>query len=370
MVDTRHVFVAILAVALAGQYLAFEGKTLAAAQDQTPPAKTAGQNPGTANPDVAEADRLSLEVVKLYQAGKFDEAIPPAKRAIKLREKALGGNHLRVADALTNLAEIYLVKDKAEDAEPLLKRALAIFEKHPESNGFVVGKTLDHLASLRQAKGEFDKAEEFIQRAISVKEKTVGGVNHAEVVYSLTSLADLYVVKKEYAKAEPILQQVIAIKEKAYGKSHEEVGRSLERLACVMYKNNEKAESEKVEARANHILYGEKAKKSEPLVIPPNVFECRIVSNPSPDFPGETGPRARRFSLITAVDVDESGNVIAANMVSGDPTLKRSAEQAALKAKFRPMIVDGRAVRFKGVFVHTFEIQELMILVPGTVRRP
>ena len=371
MVDRRHVFVVILAMVLAG--LAFEicGQIFAAAQDQTPSAKTAEQKPATANPDLAEADSLSLEVLKLYQAGKFDEAITPAKRAIKLREKALGANHLRVADALTNLAEIYLVKYKDEDAEPLFKRALAIYEKNPESNGLVVGKILDHLASLRQAKGEFDKAEEFIQRAISVKEKAVGGVNHAEVVYSMTSLADLYVARKDYAKAEPVLQQVIVIKEKAYGKSHEEVGRSLERLACVMYKNNEKTDSERIEARANHILYSEKAMKSEPLVLTPSAFGCRVISSPRPEFPTAAKGRFSGFAILTTeVEVDESGNVIAAHMISGGPIFKKSTEQAALKAKFRPTIVDGRAVRVKGVLVHTFDVVTSVIMVPGTVGRP
>ena len=42
---------------------------------------------------LAEATQLSLTVVKLYNQGKFDEALPLAKRALALREAALGPDH-------------------------------------------------------------------------------------------------------------------------------------------------------------------------------------------------------------------------------------------------------------------------------------
>lgn len=350
---------------LFGHFMVF-AMVNSAALGQTQPA-AAPQKTEATSPELAEADQLSLELIKLYQARKFDEAIPLAKRALKLREKALGANDLLVAEALTNLAEIYLVKGKSDDGEPLLKRALSIYDKNPGGNGVIVGRTLDHLAALRLTNTDVKKAEELYRRAIAVKEKAVGP-GHAEVIFSMDGLADLYNGQKAYAKASSILQQVVGLKEKAYGKSHAEVGQSLERLACAMYRDNLKAESEKIEARANQILYSEMAKKPEPLALSPAMFECRIVTNPSVQMPSAAARPGANYVMIVAVDVDESGNVIAANMISGEVMLKKPSEQAARNAKFRPAVVNGRPVKFKGFITHRYSL--MLIAVPGTVRQP
>jgi tetratricopeptide (TPR) repeat protein len=330
--------------------------------------QNAPQGVGT-TPELAEADRLSAEVVRLYQAGQFEEALSFAKRVLKLREKALDPNDLLLADSLTNVAEVYLALGKPLDAEPLLKRALAIQEKNPTSNSLLIGKTLDRLAAFRLASGDVKKAEEMYRRAIAAKEKALGP-NHSEVALTLDSLADLYNKQKDYAQAIVLLQQVATLREKKYGKSNPDFGRSLERLACAMFRNNEKAEAEKVEARANEILYRDQAKKTEPFLMSPAMFECRIVNNPRPEFPGILAGRNGHYIVITAVEVDEAGSVVAASLVSGEPAFKKPAETAALKAKFRPALIDGRPAKFKGVLVHNYDIMLMRILVPGSSTRP
>jgi tetratricopeptide (TPR) repeat protein len=334
-------------------------------QGQTPPAT---QNPPANTPELAEADRLSLEIVKLYQAKKYDEALPLAKRALKLRETALGQKHLLVAESLTNLAEIHLATARPAEAEPLFKRALAIYDHNPNSNGLIVGKALDRLAALRAASADFKRAEELYRRAITVKEKAVGP-NHAEVAFSKESLADFYRVQQHYPKAISLLEQVVATKERAYGPQHTEVGLALERLACALEKDNQKSKSEQAEARANQILYGEAAKKSEAIFISPAVFECRIINNPRPAFPSALkGRREGQFTILTAVVVDESGNVTSAVFGGGDPAFKESAVQAALKAKFRPLFVAGQATKYRGFIRHTFSVMTSVIMVPGIGR--
>ncbi len=51
------------------------------------------------------------------------------KRALAIREKALGPDHPNVATSLNNLALLYHKQGRYVDAEPLYKRALVIFEK-------------------------------------------------------------------------------------------------------------------------------------------------------------------------------------------------------------------------------------------------
>src|SRR5262245_54126113 len=73
-----------------------------------------------------EAAQLNAQVMKLYAAGRFGEAIPLAKKALAIREKALGPEHPNTVTSLNNLAELYWATGAYAQAEPLLKRARAI----------------------------------------------------------------------------------------------------------------------------------------------------------------------------------------------------------------------------------------------------
>ena len=71
------------------------------------------------------------------EQGKYAEAEALYKRALAIREKALGADHPDVAETLYNLAVVYRPQGKYADAEALYKRALAIREKalgpdHPD----------------------------------------------------------------------------------------------------------------------------------------------------------------------------------------------------------------------------------------------
>ena len=56
------------------------------------------------------------------------------------------------------------------------------------------------------------------------------------------------------------------------------------------------------------------------------------------------------------VTVDENGNVILADALTGPSSapLRAAAADAAYKATFKPMIVDGRPMVVKGIIDYTF----------------
>ena len=61
--------------------------------------------------------------------GRYAEAEALHKRALAIREKALGPDHADVALSLNNLAALYVAQGRYAEAEPLYKRSLAIQEK-------------------------------------------------------------------------------------------------------------------------------------------------------------------------------------------------------------------------------------------------
>ena len=61
-----------------------------------------------------------------WKQGKYSEAEGLYKRALAIRETALGANHRDVAWTLNNLALVYADQSKHGEAEELYKRALAV----------------------------------------------------------------------------------------------------------------------------------------------------------------------------------------------------------------------------------------------------
>lgn len=54
------------------------------------------------------------------------------------------------------------------------------------------------------------------------------------------------------------------------------------------------------------------------------------------------------------VVIDENGDIVSAEAISGHPLLRQSAEKAALVSKFNPTFLSGQAVRIKGVIIYNF----------------
>ncbi|MDA2917219.1 tetratricopeptide repeat protein [Nitrospinae bacterium AH_259_B05_G02_I21] len=74
-------------------------------------------------------EALTNRALALSRQGKYREAIPVAKEALKVAEQTFGPNHPNVAQSLNSLALLYKVLGQYAKAEPLYKRALAIRER-------------------------------------------------------------------------------------------------------------------------------------------------------------------------------------------------------------------------------------------------
>src|SRR6266513_2267352 len=73
--------------------------------------------------DEAELPALLSQYSKLYQSGKFNEAIPVGEKIVELREKSLGPDHPGTGAALNNLAELYRTMGAFAKAAPFYDRA-------------------------------------------------------------------------------------------------------------------------------------------------------------------------------------------------------------------------------------------------------
>jgi tetratricopeptide (TPR) repeat protein len=85
------------------------------------PAAVFGQSPELMDA-YNRANDLSAE-------GRYQAAIPFAKKALRLSEREFGPNHSNTSSTLSYLALLYAAQGRYAEAEPLYKRALEIWEK-------------------------------------------------------------------------------------------------------------------------------------------------------------------------------------------------------------------------------------------------
>ncbi|WP_437841994.1 tetratricopeptide repeat protein [Sorangium sp. So ce1153] len=208
---------------------------------------------GAAQGPLEEAEQLNRRVVELEQAGRYDEAIPLARRALGLRERALGSEHPHVAQSLNNLAWLLQTKGDYAAAEPLYRRAMAIWERALGPEHPSVAIALSNLALLFKAKGDYAAAEPLHRRALAIREKALGP-EHPHVATSLNNLAGLLYAKGEYAAAEPLHRRALAIREKALGPDHPDVAQSLNNLAQLLEVKGDYTAAEPLYRRALAIV--------------------------------------------------------------------------------------------------------------------
>jgi protein TonB len=97
--------------------------------------------------------------------------------------------------------------------------------------------------------------------------------------------------------------------------------------------------------------------KPKPPVLHKKVINGEALSLPKPPYP----PIAKRLGIEGTVNVqvlvDETGKVISAKAVAGNPALTRAAQQAALNARFSPTMLGEQAVKVSGIIVYNFVLQ-------------
>ena len=165
------------------------------------------------------------------------------RRAVGIREKAMGPNHPDTAEAVLALGGTFAQTGRPVEAEQSYRRALAIYEDSLGSQDVKVAAVLGYLATLYHRWGRFGEAEPLFLRSLAIYEKALGS-EHANVDAALNRLANLYWTQGRHVEAEPLFRRSLAIREKMLGPDHADVGTALNDLAGVYHDQGRYAEAE------------------------------------------------------------------------------------------------------------------------------
>jgi CHAT domain-containing protein/Tfp pilus assembly protein PilF len=189
------------------------------------------------------------EALKLQRAGKYDEALPSAERALEIRERLLGTEHRDVAAAIGSLANIYFSRGEYVKAEPLFKRAIDIRVKAQGNDHPDTAASLSSLGDLYYLQGKYMEAEPIHKRALDIRVKALGN-DHPDTAESLHNLAGLYKRQGKYMEAGPLYNRSLDILEKTLGKDHPYTATNLNNLGDLYYSQGKYVEAEPIYKRA------------------------------------------------------------------------------------------------------------------------
>src|SRR6267378_642719 len=95
-----------------------------------------------------------------------------------------------------------------------------------------------------------------------------------------------------------------------------------------------------------------RARKRGPLSG--GVLNGKAISLPQPEYPAAAKVAGAAGTVVVRITIDEQGNVISAQALSGPPTLTQASINAALQAKFAPTLLVGEPVQVIGIITYNF----------------
>ncbi len=311
---------------------------------------------------LAEAERLTREVVALYKQGKYKEALPLAERVLALREGAEKPDEAKLALALGNLATVRLAVGDSKGAKPLLERAVSLYNKQPEADALQYSQALQRLAALETSEQNYARAESLYERAVQVEEKALGPT-HPNLGVPLLKLADFAHYRSEFKRARTFFGRALDAYDKLPKPVSESVVATLESYMCKMI---EVAESEQKSAfmqRIGHITADPPQSDIEPTANIPSaenrllrggILTGKAISRATPEYPVEARQTGVQGTVVVRIVVDEKGNVTDAKAICGYDVLRKVSIQAARRWKFSPTQLSGVPVKVTGTISFNF----------------
>ena len=164
---------------------------------------------------------------------------------------------------------------------------------------------------------------------------------YPQYVDAQVNLGDAYRELKRYDEAIGAYKRAITLKPTN--------GDAFNGLADTYEAMGREAEATQARARADANFA-----RANPNFVQGGVIAGKALATPAPSYPAAARAAKVSGQVQVRVLVDENGDVIRAEAISGHPLLQTAAVQAALATKFSPTLLSGQPVKVTGVIVYNF----------------
>ena len=185
----------------------------------------------------AKAARLLPEYRTYRKASEFAGLSGDFAAALRIGSECLAyaqdQNEPETLASALNSQALYLEQaGRYEEAEPLYRQALKIDEATLGLDHPAYATRLNNLAALLEATGRYEEAEPLYRQALEIDEATLGR-DHPDYATRLNNLAVSYAYMKRYAEAEPLMVQALQITQARLGAEHPDTISSKNSLEAI-----------------------------------------------------------------------------------------------------------------------------------------
>lgn len=300
--------------------------------------------------------KVNQDLVVNYKAGKLDNALSSAQKAVELCQKIFGADSLETATAYKNLGIIYRAKKKYKEAITNLQKAVEIYRVKSDQNAKAIAQTLDELALAFALDGDSKRAEIIYTEALATAEKAYGKESKGILPF-LKSMTEVYILVKKYDEAQAMFVRQYLTTRKYFQLNGEEIQQILDSFYCFnsqYFKPEETAEKEK---KFFDAIRGEKTPTENTVgnkTVSGGVVNGKAKYLATPAYPSSARSRYAQGTIPVRVMINEEGEVTSAKAICGDLELGAAGEAAARQSKFNPTLLDGKAVKVIGIIIYNF----------------
>ncbi len=153
-------------------------------------------------------------------ARKFAEGEALGRQTWLARQRLLGSEHRDTIDAMsTYVAAVAIPGDKAEQAEPLARQVLELRQRVNGPNDYATIDALGNLAYVLATLGKFTDAERFGREELA-RFQQAGFADKINALYSANNLALYRLLQGDTAEAEKLFIEAIPRAERTHGPEH------------------------------------------------------------------------------------------------------------------------------------------------------
>ncbi len=187
-----------------------------------------------AGPAIAQEDAWEGLVAAgqtAFQAGDYAEAEAKFDAALEIAE-TFSELDTRLATTLNNIAAVHYIKGDYVAAGPLFRRALSIRERSLGRDHVEVATSLNNLAAVYRKEGDLIAAVPTLERALAIRESALGE-GHPSTLVVLENLAGLHRDLGQDAPAETLLRLSLDRRQASGERDAAAESEILERLAGI-----------------------------------------------------------------------------------------------------------------------------------------
>ncbi|HEY7307193.1 MAG TPA: serine/threonine-protein kinase [Bryobacteraceae bacterium] len=203
--------------------------------------------------------RMMATIGRVYEGlGLYEPARKLLEKAVDIRRRTLGPEHLDTLNAQRLLARIEMYQGKYMPAEELLRATYAVQRRVLGAENDETLRTASTLGGLYSQQGRYREAEQLLLGVLETTRR-VRGPDDPQTLEVMHNLGIVYDGLRSYGKEEEIWRELLNARRRLLGSDHPSTIATLQNLAYVEYRQGKYQAAEKGQQEALSIarrVYG------------------------------------------------------------------------------------------------------------------